>query len=594
MSSAKPARVAIRRLTRETVERIAAGEVVERPASVVKELVENAIDAGATTVTVRLTNGGLDRIEVADDGGGIPPEELALAVERHATSKLAPEGPVERIAFLGFRGEALAAIATVARLRLLSRPPGRELAEGISVVGGTPAGRFAAPRAPGTTVEVEDLFFNTPARRKFLKSPASEQVEVVQAIERTYLARPTVTIRLEAEGRERAVYPATTELTDAAALVLGIEFLRGSFPVAGALPEGRIFGALGRPPLSAASARGLYLAVNGRPIASRALQQSVRAAFGDYLPRPRYPVGALHLELAPGSLDVNVHPTKREVRIAKERDVAEAVRVRVRESLIAVPAVADLTLGRWTGPSRVGSRPSDSLPARSAAALAEPVPLPPVLGHAQLRLDSDAAPEGRAPVGGGERPRLVLLGCLQRLYWVAESEDGLVLIDQHAASERLLYDSLLHDRPLARQTLVEDLLVRLSGAQRSALAAHAADVARAGFEVDAAGPAEYRVRALPVFRGRRAPAEALGELLEELAEGGRPTVPDGLRERTAASLACHAALRAGDAVSVEEFSRVLEALGALAEAPPSCPHGRPILLGIPRTRLDRWFLRSGA
>ena len=588
-------RAPIRRLARETIERIAAGEVVERPASVVKELLENAIDAGATLVTVRLTNGGLDRIEVADDGGGIPSEELELAVERHATSKLSPDGPVERIDSLGFRGEALAAIATVARLRLLSRPPDRELAEGISVVGGAPAGRFAAPRAPGTTVEVEDLFFNTPARRKFLKSPAAEQIEIVQAIERTYLARPTVSVRLASEGREIAVYPATSELTDAAALVLGVEFLRGSFPVGGAVPEGRVFGALGRPPLAAASARNLYLAVNGRPVASRALPPAVRAAFGDYLPRTRYPVGVLHLELAPTSLDVNVHPTKREVRIAKEREVAEAVRVRVRESLIAVPAVADLTAGRWSAPPRAFAASASSAPPSSpAGAVAAPVALPRGVGYGQRRLDAVLPPDERPPAGSGARPRVVLLGCLQALYWVAESEDGLVLIDQHAASERLLYDSLLRDRSLARQTLVGDLIVRLSGAQRTALAAHAAEVARAGFEVDAYGPEEYRVRALPVFRGRRARAETLGELLDELADGGRATVPDGLRERTAATLACHAALRAGDVVSVEEFSRVLDALGALPDAPPSCPHGRPILLGIPRARLDRWCLRSGA
>ena len=591
--SARTARSPIRRLARETVERIAAGEVVERPASVVKELLENAIDAGATAVTVRLTNGGLDRIEVADDGAGILPEELELAVERHATSKLPPEGPVERIDSLGFRGEALAAIATVSRLRILSRPPDRELAEGLSLVGGAPAGRFAEPRAPGTTVEVEELFFNTPARRKFLKSPAAEQIEVVQAIERTYLARPTVTVRFESEGRELAVYPAAAGIPDAAALVLGVEFLRGSFLVAGEVPGGRVFGALGRPPLAAASARNLFLAINGRPIASRPLPQAVRAAFGDYLPRSRYPVGVLHLELAPERLDVNVHPTKREVRIAKEREVAEAVRVRVRESLIAAPAVADLTAARWSVPPR-GSAASSASSAPAAAAPAGPVALPRAVGRGQLRLDSGPIEEEVRVTVGGRRPRLLLLGCLQALYWVAESEEGLVLIDQHAASERLLYDSLLRDRALARQTLVEDVVVRLTGAQRTALAAHAADVARAGFEVDAYGPEEFRVRALPSFRGRPARAETLRELLDDLAEGGRATVPDGLRERTAATLACHAALRAGDVVSVEEFSRVLEALGALPDAPPSCPHGRPILLGIPRSRLDRWFLRSGA
>ncbi len=593
MPPSVPARAPIRRLARETVERIAAGEVVERPASVVKELLENAIDAGAHAVTVRITNGGLDRIEVADDGAGIAPEELELAVERHATSKLSPEGPVERIDSLGFRGEALAAIATVSRLRLVSRPPDREVAEGLSVVGGAPAGRFAAPRSPGTTVEVEDLFFNTPARRKFLKSPPSEQVEIVQAVERTYLARPTVTVRLESEGRELAVYPASAELTDAAALVLGVEFLRGSFPVAGELPGGRVFGALGRPPLSAVSSRSLYLAINGRPIVSRTLQQAVRAAFGDYLPRTRYPVGILHLELVPTGLDVNVHPTKREVRVAQEREVTEALRIRVRESLIAAPAISELTAGRWSGVARPG--PGTAIPSPSAvAAAAKPLPLPRLADRGQRRLDSLSREETDRSAPGRKAPRLELIGCIQALYWVGESEEGLVLIDQHAASERLLYDSLLRYQALARQTLVEDVVVRLTGAQRSALAAHSAEVARAGFEVDAFGPNEFRVRALPSFRGRRARPETLGELLDELAGGGRPTLPDGLRERTAATLACHAAIRAGDTVSVEEFSRVLDALGALPNAPPSCPHGRPILLGIPRARLDRWFLRSGA
>ena len=321
MTGTGPTYPPIRKLAPETVERIAAGEVVERPASVVKELVENAVDAGATVVTVRIEGGGIDRIEVADDGIGIPPDELELAVERHATSKLAPEGPVEEIDTLGFRGEALAAIASVARLRLLSRPADREVGEGLSRVGGTAAGRFAAPRAPGTTVEVEDLFFNTPARRKFLKSPAAEQIDVTQTLERTYLARPKVTLRLEAEGHELAIYPATSELRDAATRVLGPEFLHGSFGVEGEVPGGRLYGVLGRPSLAVASSRGLYLAVNGRPIVSRPIQQSVRAAFGDYLPRTRFPVGVLHLELGPDRFDVNVHPTKREVRFADRKSV---------------------------------------------------------------------------------------------------------------------------------------------------------------------------------------------------------------------------------------------------------------------------------
>jgi len=585
-TASAPARRPIRRLSNETVERIAAGEVVERPASVVKELVENSVDAGATTVTVRLTGGGLDRIEVADDGGGIPPEELELAVERHATSKLAPEGPVERIGTLGFRGEALAAIASVSRFRLLSRPADREAAEGISVVGGVVAGRFTASRAPGTTVEVEELFFNTPARRKFLKSPAAEQVEVLQTIERLYLARPRVGLRAESEGREVGVYPPSHDLKDAAARVLGPGFLASSFEIVADVPGGRLFGALGRPGVAAPSSRGLFLAVNGRSVTSRPFAQNVRLAYGDYLPRTRFPVGVLHLELDPDRLDVNVHPTKREVRFAQERELLDAVRRCVREALVGSPQVAEPLASR---------SPSSPQGVQLATPSSREFASRPPAFHFQRTLEGPVVTETtRSEVpAGGAHPRMTLLGCLHALYWVAESDEGMVLIDQHAASERVLYEELLRTGALQRQALVDPVPLELTGVQRSALSAHAETVRASGFEVEPFGPESFLVRSVPAYRGRSARAESLTELLDELASGGRPTLPDGLEERRAAMVACHAAIRAGDVVSTEEFSRVLAELHALPEAAYSCPHGRPIVLGIPRTRLDHWFLRSG-
>ncbi|HXY47244.1 MAG TPA: DNA mismatch repair endonuclease MutL [Thermoplasmata archaeon] len=594
MANSAVRRRPIRRLASATVERIAAGEVVERPASVVKELVENALDAGATAVTVRIEGGGIDRVSVADDGIGIPPEELDLAVERHATSKIEPEGPVERIGTLGFRGEALAAIAAVARLRLISRPPDHEVAEGISVIGGALAGRFVEARSPGTTVEVSDLFFNTPARRKFLRSPAAEQVEVAQTLERIYLAHPPVTLRFESEGREVATYPTSSDLRDAAARVLGTEFLTGSFPVGGEIPSGRIHAVLGRPALAAPSSRSLYLGVNGRAIASRSLQQAVRVAFGDYLPRNRFPVGVVHLEVSPTDLDVNVHPTKREVRFAREREIAEAVRVRVREGLIAAPQVAELAnriVGPSLNPPRTGPPPwSWDLPSTPSSRARTPGGVTPhqqTLEGVGLR----ALPSEVAPTPG--HPRLLLLGCLGALYWIGEGEDGLVLVDQHAASERVVYESLRRAQSIGRQALVEPVPLRLSGVQRSALEAHSVDVARAGFEVEPFGPDAYCVRTVPSFSGRRARPESVAHLLDELAAGGRPTEPDGLVERTTATLACHAAIRAGDVVTSPAFARVLDALYALPESAYSCPHGRPIVLRIPWSRIDRWFLRSG-
>jgi len=584
-----PAHRPIRRLLPSTVERIAAGEVVERPASVVKELVENAVDAGASNVSVRLAEGGTEKIEVADDGRGIAPDELELAVERHATSKLDPEGPVERIDSLGFRGEALAAIGAVSRLRLLSRTPGREAAEGISVVGGTVAGRFVAPRAHGTTVEVEDLFFNTPARQKFQKSPASEQVEVVRAVERLYLARPSVGIRVESEGREIAVYPPTTSLRDAASRVLGPAFLTQSFPVRGEVPGGRLFGACALSPMAASSPSSLYFAVNGRPIASRSLAQAVRLAFRDSLPRTRYPVGVLHLELAAETLDVNVHPTKREVRFVQERALADAVLRLVREALLGAPAVSDVGARArsepWTGPTAGAVPPPKALPLDLG---------PPPAARAQRTLEEPAPTvSGGVVEEGANRPRLELLGPLHALYWVAASDEGLVVVDQHAVSERLLFEALRRDRALGRQILVDPVSLALSGGQRAALAAHADAIRAAGFEVEPFGPDTYRVRSVPSFRGRRARVEGVLELLDELASGARPTLPDDLADRTAASLACHAAVRAGDAVTREEIADLLRALDALPGRPKTCPHGRPIFVRIARSQLDRWFLRAG-
>ncbi|MGI0155902.1 MAG: DNA mismatch repair endonuclease MutL, partial [Thermoplasmata archaeon] len=504
-------------------------------------------------------------------------------------SKLDPDGPIERIGSLGFRGGALAAIAAVSRFRLLSRRPEDEVGEGVSVVGGTVSGRFSAPRAPGTTVIVEELFFNTPARRKFLRSPGAEQLEVVRTVERVYLARPSVTVRIEAAGEALTTLPAAHRLEDAAARVLGPGLLREGFHVRGDLPGGSVRGVLGRPTTAAPSSTGLHLAVNGRAASSRAAAQAVRAAFGDYLPRGRFPVGVLHLEVDPDRVDVNVHPTKREVRLVAERELLDALRVRVREGLLAAPQVAEAPPGRG--------------PADGAASLAPPLPsrtdhsIAPTRAGAvvQERLDAtdDTAGTVALPARSGH-PTLTLLGCVQALYWVAESEGGLVLIDQHAASERVLYERLLRDGALARQTLVAPAVLELTGAQREALRLHADAVRSSGFEVESFGFATVLVRSVPSYRGRRAGPGALPGLLDELAEGGRPTIGGGLRERTAATIACHSAIRAGDTVDPEEMRRVLAELYALPETAYSCPHGRPILVRFSRSRLDRWFLRAGA
>ena len=588
---APPSRRRIRRLDPSTVARIAAGEVVERPASVVKELVENAIDAGATRIEIRIEEGGLGLIEVADDGQGIPEDELGLAVERYATNKLLGEDPADGVGTLGFRGEALAAIAAVSRFRLVSRTPGSELAYGLSLVAGAVAGRFEIGRAPGTTVEVRELFFATPARRKFLKAPAAEQVAIVEAVDALYLAHPEVGVSLATEERELLRYPPSARLRDAAGRVLGTEFLLASFAVRTELPGGgHVEGLLGRPTQHRPNGSGLWIAINGRTIRSRAIVAAVRLAYQDHLPRTRFPIGVLHLELPTDRVDVNVHPTKAEVRIARERELLDTLRRAVREALQAGPAGAEAPRARPLAPGMAGPLPGPSSRGMPVSLAAGPAM------HdgegAQTTLDVGSA--FVAVAASDRRPGLRLVGSLFDLYWIADTGQELWVVDQHAASERLLYDRLRAAGRLARQELVLPRTVPLTARQIAVLADRAEEIAAAGFEVDPFGPGVVRVRAVPAYRGHTADADALPALLEELAAGGRATVPDGGTERIAASLACHAAVRGGDAIAPEAMRAILGELDALDDPAYACPHGRPIALRWSRARLDRMFLRSGA
>ncbi len=590
----RPERRPILRLEEATVARIAAGEVVEGPASVVKELVENAWDAGATEVRIALALGGFSAVTVRDDGLGILPAELPLAVERHATSKLARFEDLGGLRTMGFRGEALASLAAVARLRLLSRTAGADAAHGIEVEGGHLTREFVEGAPPGTTVEVRDLFFNTPARRQHQRSPAAEQVEVTRVLGALYLARPGVGLTLEAEAGELARFPPSASLADAAVRVLGPELLGESIDLRAADDgSGVAFRALlSRPTVSRGSAGGLHIAVNGRAVVSRSLAAAVRLAYTDYLPRGRYPIGAVDLTIDPARVDVNVHPTKREVRIAKERDVADRLRRAVREALRPGTGAATAPSTRVDAVPTPRAEPGGpAVPsASSPVAVGTRAGGPGPTAGRPLRLDADPGPV--RVEGVRDRPKLALLGPLFRLYWVAESDDALVLVDQHAASERVVYDTLRRTGRLARQALVEPVPVTLTARQSAALRANGEAIASAGFRIVPFGPSTWRVEGLPVYRGRRASAPALLELLDELAEGGRGAPTEAWEAKRAASIACHAAVRGGDVISAEEMARILEELDRLEGPAYACPHGRPILVRLDRRRLDQWFLRS--
>lgn len=581
--------------------RIAAGEVIERPASVVKELIENALDAGARTVEAEIEGGGCDRIRVRDDGCGIPADQLADAFERHATSKLRDEHDLFAVRTLGFRGEALAAIVAAGDVEFVTRPA-REAAAAVARYRDGRRERLgSAGAAAGTSVEVRELFAALPARRRFLRAASSEARAVVQVVQAYALARPEVAFRLLVDGRTALATEGSGDVRAAYAALQGEERARVLLAVDGERvaeeASARVRGLVGPPSEHRASRRGLFLFANGRAIASRALGHAVEEAYRALLPAGRFPVGILHVEVPPDQVDVNVHPTKAEVRFRHERLVYAAVTTAVREALRRAPAPA------WA-PTSAGDAPAWEagrvlLGARPAPRVGVALSLPaPALAPAPLAVDlpdrlAGAAPPADAPPEAlplGERlPALRALGQVDATYIVAEAPDGLTLVDQHAAHERVLYERIaaarLAGRP-ERQPLLAPVAVTLSPSQALRVEELASDLAAFGFEVAPADGTAVIVRAVPALLAGRDPARALVSYLERFEAEARLSGPD----RAVASLACRAAVMAGDRLDPEQQRALLRALEQ-TETPHTCPHGRPTLLHVSSEALARSFGR---
>lgn len=565
----------IRQLPREVVDRIAAGEVVERPASVVKELVENALDAGATRIDVTVDGGGLALIRVADDGGGVQPDDVPLAFAPHATSKLRDVDDLFHIASYGFRGEALASVAAVARCRLVSRP--RDLAQGLVIEAG--GGRIGAPRpeacAPGTVVEVRDLFHNVPARRAFLSSPAAETARCRELLGHMGLAWPGVRLVFRADGSERVLGEGAASLRARVATVFGAGFAGELLPVAGRIEGLAVEGLLSPPAAARGRARCQLLFVNGRLVRDRAAAAAVRSGCLDFLPGSLQPAWVLQLSVDPARVDVNVHPTKSEVRFREGEALFHLLRSAARSALLA----ADLA-PRVRAEHLAPARPEAIHEAPAAALASRPLALPPA-----------ATPTPVLPAAAGLRPAARFLQVLDT-YLVHDAPEGLVLVDQHALHERILYARLQRQRDEGRiesQRLLLPEPVRLPPRLHAAALESAAELRRLGLEVEAFGPDTLAVRAVPAVLRGESPAELLEAVLapRELHGG----VPDGL-DRRLFTMACHAAVKAGDPLREDEISDLLRQ-GAELEHDATCPHGRPTRLVIGRDELERLFKRSG-
>ncbi|MBB5205476.1 DNA mismatch repair protein MutL [Inhella inkyongensis] len=639
VSDGRAARRSIAELPDELISQIAAGEVVERPASVVRELLDNAIDAGASQITVRLMGGGVRAVTVEDDGGGIPAEELPLALKRHATSKIRDLRELESVATMGFRGEALAAMASISDMSITSRCAGAEHATRLDARSGE---LRAAARARGTTVEVRELFFNTPARRKFLKTDATEQAHCVETLRRIALAYPGVGFALWAEGKLIEQWRASSaeqRLSD----VLGAEFVASSRALAWEVPALRIQGRVGLPEAARSRADQQYLYVNGRFVRDRTLAHALRSAFDDVLHGQRQPSYFIAIDIAPELVDVNVHPTKIEVRFRDSRGLHQQLRRLAVEALAASrsqistesEAPASTLSARepspasgwappppmpvqqsrldwmtqpssFSAPSSAGSSLFRATPSSAAAAEG---PAPPAR-DAWLARTLEAAPSARdAPTvsdgatsaatamvtttGPEEWPLGRALAQLQGIYILAENRQGLVLVDMHAAHERVLYERL--KAALARRMDAQPLLIPLvfvaSAEEMACAEAHAEALLALGLDLSPIGRQQLALRSRPALLEGADLLALSRQVLSDLAQFGGSAVLERAQHDLLATLACHAAVRANRQLSLVEMNALLRDMEATERAD-QCNHGRPTWRQLTMRDLDALFLRG--
>lgn len=617
----------IRVLPPDVAAKIAAGEVVERPASVVKELVENAIDAGAKTVRVEIQAGGKRLIRVLDDGAGIPAEEVPLAFARHATSKLTSVDDLSHVLTLGFRGEALASIAAVSQLTMVSRPAAQAAATRIRIEGGEQVSLGAAGSPGGTIITVENLFYNVPARLKFLKADATEAAHIHRVISHYALAYPYIRFALTSDNRQVFQTNGNGELFDALIAVFDLETARQMIQVESQEIEGQgsrgaretlespsllrsaapllvsVQGYAGAPALHRGGRDQIIFFVNRRWIQDRSLNQAVVQAYHTFLPVGRYPVAVLNIELDPAEVDVNVHPTKAEVKFRDPRLIFKAVQKGVREAVVAaapVPTYGTPLTPEYNFASHFGGHAGDTPPWRTAFGGGDrsgfgqfgfeaqrTLPLSPPTGEAGERQSL-----ADVPLSALKMPLMRVLGQVQQMYIVAEGPDGLYLIDQHAAHERILYEKLAAQKAqagAARQQLLEPVMVELLPGHAVLLEAELPALQEVGFDLEPFGGATFRIRAVPQILGQANPAQALVDILAEMADGSIPLARE-VHQKIAITVCKRASIKGGQVLSFEEMRELVHQLEATT-SPRTCPHGRPTMIHLSAAQLAREFGR---
>ncbi|KMY66643.1 hypothetical protein AAU61_16115 [Desulfocarbo indianensis] len=597
----------VRLLPEEVANQIAAGEVVERPASVLKELVENSLDAGAGRIAVEVEAGGRRLIRVVDDGWGLSQDDLLMALERHATSKVALPEDLAAVSTLGFRGEAIPSIAAVSRFNMRSRRAQDEAGSEVAVRGGSLREVKEVGCPVGTVVEVRDIFYNIPARRKFLKSIATEAGHLGEAFLRLALARPQVALRYTANGRLVYDLPATEDLAARAAELLGRETAARLVRVAESLNGVSLTGLAGLPDVSRASLDQVYTFINGRYVRDKVLLHAVGEAYRGLMPDGRRPVVVLDLAVDPAEVDVNVHPAKIEVRFHRQNEIHAALAQGLRQALAAGRlAQAERAARPQPAPAQ---RPAPQVSGRPAAFPARPLgrPATPPLaatpggGLAVREPAAETAPAYQPPPAlpqarplFGPAGDLTVLGQLHGLYVICASSEGLIIMDQHAAHERLTYEVLKQDLQrgaLPRQGLLSPATLELTPREAALAQEQGADWARLGLEMGPFGGNTWVIMSLPPLLAGQDPAQVARGLLDELAQAGVPSGTPEFLEVALRSLACRSSIKSGQRLGERELND-LAARAAALPPPVTCPHGRPVFLTISRRELAKHFKRT--
>lgn len=573
-------------LDEATINKIAAGEVIERPASVVKELIENSIDAGATDIRIEVMGGGIQSIKVTDNGHGMSREDVSIAFLKHATSKIRDAHDIENVLTLGFRGEALSSITAVSKVEITTKPHGEVAGTRMVLHGGEVVSLSNAGTSDGTSIVVEDLFFNTPARRKFLKKGQSELAHIVDVAIRNALGHNDVSFYLSHNGRELFRSPASGELFDTIVHIYGPGIARELLPVNFTNDLMQISGYISKPGFTRSDKDHQVFFINKRPIRSKIISDAIRLGYYTMLPRGRYPVAVLNITLDTSEVDVNVHPTKQHVRFGHElalmNAVSEAVRSILSETELVPEAKEPVT--------RTGLYPAPSTEVQNISEVQTGFNVPVSDTQRRLTCTDRYLAQIKEVTKKGQHPDLQILGQVDNVYIVALSGDGLVLIDQHAAHECILYEQVLESGDVGVQEFITPVNLELNSKEKVLIKDYLPYLFEAGFIISEFGPDSFAVTAVPHILGRLEDTTVIHDIISDILSEGRVRDGTGISGQLFKSTACRGAIKAGAALTREQMENLVDQLYRTRN-PHTCPHGRPTVVAFSRSDLDKLFKR---